>query len=59
MIVLFSGELEEAQRQVKKSADEAKSIQSQLFDVQRTAKDRSDHVTNLQGQFLLNLQPYT
>ena len=44
------GELDEATRAAKKSADEAKQFQVQLNDAQKVAKDRSDDVAKLRGQ---------
>ena len=50
MSCVVTEELEEAQRQVKKSADESNHLQTQLLDAQRTAKDQTDHASELQGQ---------
>ena len=46
-------ELDDAQQQAKKSVEEVRLLQTQLFDSQRNAKDSSDRVTSLQGKLVI------
>lgn len=50
--ICVAEELDEAQKQAKKSAEDTKQLQTQLNDAQKNTKEKVDYISQLQGRCL-------
>ena len=48
---MIAEDLDEAQKQAKKSSEDTKQLQTQLNDAQKNSKEKADYISELQGQF--------